>query len=390
MEIKDSIKNIIDDVIKWRRHLHKYPEVGYELENTVRFVCDRLDEMGIEYDTNVGSKCSVIAYLNKEKPGKCIAIRADMDALPVKELTNLEFKSTNNNMHACGHDAHTAGLLGVCKLLKEREAELNGRVKFIFQPAEELGTGSVGIIEKGVLDDVDEIIGIHVGMIYPEAEKGTMLFSKGSMMACMDKFTLKVKGQGAHGAYPHASKDPVVAAAHIIAGIQEILGREINPVEPAVVTIGSIHGGSAFNIIPEIVEIEGTVRAIKNETREYINNRVNEISSSIAKAFRCDTEYEFFYQPPPLVNDANVTTKLMEIAEGLYPGTVEEMKAPVMGGEDFAWYLEKIPGAFFFIQNPLEVDGKYWPHHNPKFDIDESYLDRGIVVMAEYAKEFLK
>lgn len=390
MEIKNSVNNIMKDVVEWRRYLHRHPETGFDLENTVRFVCEKLDEMRIEYETNVGSKCSIIAYINKGKNGKCIALRADMDALPVKEITNLEFSSENDNMHACGHDAHTAGLLGVCKLLKERENELNGSVKFIFQPAEEIGTGAIGIIEKGVLDNVDEIIGLHVGNIYPEGAKGNLVFKKGPMMASMDKFIIKVKGQGSHGAYPNLSKDPVVTASHIVAGIQEILGREINPVEPAVVTIGTIHGGSAFNIIPETVELTGTARAVNNETREYLHKRIGEIASNIAAAFRCETEYEFFYQPPPLINDENVTIKVMEVAKKLYPGTVEEMKAPVMGGEDFAWYLKKIPGTFFFLHNPLEIDGKVWPHHNPRFAIDEDYLDRGIAVMTEYVSEFLK
>ncbi|MDO5088534.1 MAG: M20 family metallopeptidase [Leptotrichiaceae bacterium] len=390
MEIKDSVKNMMKDVIEWRRYLHKHPETGFDLDNTVKFVCEKLDEMNIEYETDMGSRCSVIAYINRNKPGKCIAIRADMDALPIKEATDFDFKSENDNMHACGHDAHTAGLLCVCRLLKERENELNGRVKFIFQPAEEIGEGAKGIVEKGVIDDVDEIIGLHVGNIYPEGKKGNLIFTKGPMMACMDKFILRVKGQGAHGAYPHLSKDPIVTASHIIVGIQEILGREINPVEPAVVTIGSIKGGTAFNIIPEIVEIEGTVRAVNNDTRNYIKERVEQIASNIASAFRCETEYEFFYQPPPLINNEKVTTELMKLAEKLYPGNVEEMKSPVMGGEDFAWYLQKIPGAFFFVHNPLEIDGKVWAHHTPKFAIDEDYMDRGIVLMAEYAKEFLK
>ncbi|MDU2132927.1 MAG: M20 family metallopeptidase, partial [Finegoldia magna] len=307
---KEEAKKVLDEVIKNRRYLHENPEVGFDLSNTIKFVKEKLDEYGIEYRTDIG-KSAVIGYINPNK-GHTIALRADMDGLPVVEETGLEFQSKNGKMHACGHDAHTSMLLGVAKVLKQNEDKINGTVKLIFQPAEELGTGSKFLCEDGVMNDVDEIIGLHVGNISSEGSVGDMVFARGSMMACMDKFTIKVKGTGAHGAYPQASKDPVVIGAYIVTAIQEILSREIAATEPGVITIGVFKSGSAFNIIPNEAYLEGTVRAVTNENREFIQNRIKEVSEGIAKSFRANVEYEYFWQPPPVVNDEKIAGKLID------------------------------------------------------------------------------
>ncbi|MGI5087971.1 amidohydrolase, partial [Treponema denticola] len=342
----------------------------------------------IKYDRNA-AKSAVIGYIHGAEKGDVIALRADMDALPVCEATGLDFASKNSFMHACGHDAHTSILLGAAKVLNDLKGSFKGTVKLIFQPAEELGTGSVDICEKGILDDVKEIIGLHVGCISDEAKPGEFLFSKGSMMACMDKFSIKVKGVGAHGAYPSLSVDPVVIGSHIVVAIQEILGREVHPTEPAVITVGQFHSGSAFNIIPPEAYLEGTVRAVTNETRELIAKRIEEVASNIAKAFRGSIEYQFFRQPPPLINDAKVTDKAMGAAKELFPNDVKLMQRPVMGGEDFAWYLEKVPGSFIFLSTPSPIEGKVWPHHNPKFALDESQFYKGTALFVAYVMQEL-
>lgn len=385
---REEAKKVLDEVIKNRRYLHENPEVGFDLSNTITFVKEKLDEYGIEYRTDIG-KSAVIGYINPNK-GHTIALRADMDGLPVAEETGLEFQSKNGKMHACGHDAHTSMLLGVAKVLKQNEDKINGTVKLIFQPAEELGTGSKFLCEDGVMNDVDEIIGLHVGNISSEGSVGDLVFARGSMMACMDKFTIKVKGTGAHGAYPQASKDPVVIGAYIVTAIQEILSREIAATEPGVITIGVFKSGSAFNIIPNEAYLEGTVRAVTNENREFIQNRIKEVSEGIAKTFRANVEYEYFWQPPPVVNDEKIAGKLIDYAKELYPENVKELKKPVMGGEDFAWYLAEKPGAFFLLHNPLEIDGKCWAHHNSRFALEESEFEKGMAVMIAYVMNELK
>ncbi|MDO4662598.1 MAG: M20 family metallopeptidase [Tissierellia bacterium] len=377
-----EVEDNMDEVIENRRYLHKNPEIGFSLDNTISFVKKKLDEYGIDYRTDIG-KSAVVATINPGK-GRVIALRADMDALPIKEETGLEFQSENGNMHACGHDGHTSMLLGAAKILNNHKDEINGTVKLIFQPAEELGTGSKYLCEDGVMDDVDEIIGLHAGNITDEGPTGSMVFSKGSMMACMDKFTIEVKGVAAHGSTPQLSVDPVLVGSHIVVALQEIISREMDPRTPAVITTGIFKSGSAFNIIPEKAQLEGTVRAITDEDRKYIAKRIEEVSTTVAKAFRADVTYEYFWQPPPVVNDKHVAEKLMAVAKDLYPDNVIEMQKPVMGGEDFAWYLEEKPGSFFLLQNPLKIDGKVWPHHNSKFALDESQFGKGISVMVGY------
>lgn len=385
MNILDEAKNIENQVIEWRRYLHENPETGFDLSNTIDYVCKQLDGMGISYERDV-AKSSVIAKIEGNAEGKTIAFRADMDALPVKEETGLDFSSKNNCMHACGHDAHTAMLLGACKLINSFKEDLKGNVKFIFQPAEELGIGSLDIIEKGYIDGVDEIIGLHVGNLTTEGEtSGELFFSEGSMMACMDKFQITVKGKGAHGAYPAESVDPIVIASNIVMALQEIVSREILPTRPAVVSVCQVHAGTAFNVIPGEVQLEGTVRAVTNEDRDIIAKRIGEISKGIAEAYRGEVEYEFFWQPPPLVNNPEVARKIKETATKLFPDEVKDLKDPVMPGEDFAWYLEKVPGSFVFLFNPLEIDGQAWAHHNSRFAIDEDQLIKGYSLFAQYA-----
>lgn len=390
--IDDVIKSIMDEVITWRRDLHQIPEVGVELPQTSEYVCQQLKKMEIPYQKGVGLDSAIVAEIEGTKAGKgkTIALRADMDALPVKEETNLPFASQNGNMHACGHDAHTAILLGAAKALNEMKDEFSGKVVLLFQPGEEISAGAQPMIEAGCLEGVEGIIGLHVGNISSEGAPGTALFSTGPMMACLDQWTMTVNGVGAHGAYPHGSHDPVVMAGHIITSVQEIISRELNPVEPGVVTIGVVKGGTAYNVIPGSVYLEGTARAVNQKTREYIAKRIEEIAESIATAFRGNIEFHYEFGAPPLVNDKDFTLNVMESAKkAIGEEHVQLLDHPVMGGEDFAYYLEKVPGTFIFLSNPLAIDGECYPHHNSKFALDEQYFDRGIAIFVQSTLDFL-
>jgi amidohydrolase len=391
MDVRKLSQDVSNQVIEWRRFLHQIPEIGQYLPNTSKYVCEQLDKMGIEYKTGVGLESAIVATIHGKGEGRCIALRADMDALPVKEETGLTFASTNGYMHGCGHDAHTAILLGTIKALNQIKEHFNGKIKFLFQPAEEISAGAAPMIDGGALDGVDAIVGLHVGDISNEVGEGNALLNTGSMMACLDRFTLTVKGIGSHGAYPHLSKDPVVMSAHIITALQEIISRELDPVDPGVLTIGVVRGGSAYNVIPGEVFIEGTARAVNHKTREYIANRIGEVAQSIAKGFRSEVEYEYFHGAPPLVNDEKFTLKVFESAKkAIGEDKVHLIQKPVMGGEDFAFYLEKVPGTFIFLSTPLAIDGVQYPHHNCKFAINEEYFESGVAIFIQSALDFLQ
>lgn len=390
MDVLSEIKKVNDDLIKWRRHLHENPELGFDLENTCQFVSEKLDEFGIENHRNF--KGAVIGYINPESTGKVIALRGDMDALPVNEETGLEFASkVEGRMHACGHDAHTAQLLAAAKVLAEHKDEIDGKIMLIFQPAEELGTGSIEIADSEEFSKVDEVLGCHDGNLLAGdgVPKGALVFSKGPTMATMDKFTIDIKGRGAHGSQPENSIDPIVIASYIITSVQEIVAREISPLEPVVVSFGIINSGKAFNIIPETAHLEGTTRTLTPEIRDLVARRLGEIAEGIGKTFRAEISYEFFRLPPPVINDAEITEKMMTAAKKLFPEKVIELKKPIMGGEDFAFYLEKKPGAFFFLYNPLEIDGKVYAHHNPRFAMCEEFMHEVPAVMVQYVMDEL-
>lgn len=395
MDFKELQATISEDVINWRRDLHQIPETGTYLPKTAAYVKAVLDSLGVDYKDNVGLESAIVATVTGTGTGngKVIALRGDMDGLPVVEETGLPFASTNGNMHACGHDAHTSVLLGAVKALNGMKDQFGGTVKFLFQPAEEISAGAEPMVKAGCLKnpDVDYVLGLHVGNIAAEFPSGTFVFSKGSMMACLDRFTLKVKGKGSHGAFPHASKDTIVMASYVVTALQEIISREIEPAEPGVVTIGSFHGGSTYNVIPEEVLIEGTARAVTAETRDMLEKRIGEIASHVAQAFRGTVEYEYFRGAPPLVNDAQVTESVYQSAKALFgEDRVTFQNKPVMGGEDFAVYLQEVPGAFVFLANPLAIDGVTYPHHNPKFAIDDSILDQGVAFFVQSTLDLLK
>lgn len=372
-------------VIEWRHTLHQIPEVGFELHQTADYVKNVLSELGIAYKDNQGCACGILGLIKGEKPGKTLAIRSDMDALAIVEETGLPFASKNGNMHACGHDAHMSILLGIAKLLMENRDKLCGEVRLIFQPAEELGTGSEKMIAAGVLDGVDEIIGFHVGALCDDPRNGVLFFHKSALMATMDRFKITVKGKGAHGSAPERSIDPIMVASEIVCALQNIISREVSPTEPCVISVCKFTSGTAFNIIPDTAELEGTTRVFDEGVREYIEKRIGEVAENVALGLRATISYEYLRQPPPLINDSLVTEKVYNCAKQLYPNDVEMMSKGIMTGEDFAYYVKDVPGTYFLLQNVMPIDGVKYSNHNCKFALDESVMDKIIATSVAYA-----
>ena len=389
IDILQEVKKIEPDIISWRRDLHQIPELALELPNTVKYIKEKLDEMGIEYKTLVNGN-AIVGIIEGGQEGKTIALRADMDALPIKEETNLPFASSNGCMHACGHDAHAAMLLGTAKILNENKENLNGNVKLFFQPGEEYPGGALPMIEEGAMDNVDAVIGLHAGSIFKDVEKGKIAVSYGPMMASMDRIFIKIKGKGSHAAYPELSIDPISTAAEVISALQRVISREIKAIDPAVLSITRINGGFNQNIIPDEVELEGTVRTVNNETRQLIARRIEEITKGITAAMRADYEVQYDFKYPPLINSEEFTNFFVNSAKKIIDEKdIFEMKYPVMGGEDMAYFLEKAPGTFFFLSNPNEIDGVIYPHHNSKFDVDESLFYKGTALFIQTVFDYL-
>ena len=391
--------DISESIIAWRRELHKIPEPGIHTPETQAFICAELDKMGIPYKKDIGGNgCTgVVAIIEGKgtKSKKVFAIRADCDGLPIKEETGLPFASTNNNMHACGHDAHTAIALGTAKILSENADKLEGCVKLIFQPGEEgneiMPGGAKRMLDHGALmaPRPDVITGLHVGMVAPGTKPGTFNYRKTALMASMDKFTIKVCGIGSHGAYPHKSVDPIAISAQIISAVQTIVSREFSAFTPIVISFGSIHAGTAFNIIPAECTLTGTVRALKSEVRETLARRIEEIAKAVAGGMRGSIEFDFTWEgSPPLVNNPEVTEEFRKVAEQLFPGEVFEMAEPVMGGEDMSFFLNEVPGTYFFLSTCDPEKHKYY-HHNSKFDIDDGLIWKGTALFTAMAFKWL-
>jgi len=389
--IANEVKDIQEDIVKWRRDLHQIPEVGLEVPKTAGYIAERLKEMGIEHKNNVGGH-GVIGLIKGNGEGKTILLGADMDALAIKEETGLPFASTNGNMHACGHDSHAAMLLGAAKVLNKHRDSFKGNIKLLFQPGEEGPGGAKPMIEDGAMENpkVDAALALHIGVIFKEVETGQVGVSYGNIMACLDRFKIKIIGKGCHGAMPNQGVDPITIAGQVISSIQTIVSREIKPTCPAVVTIGTLHAGTAYNIIPDFVEIEGTARALDQETRERIAASIESIVAGITKGMHGDYEYIYTFGYPPVVNDAEFTKGFVESAKKIVgEKDILELKEPTMGGEDMSYYLEMVPGTFFFLGGINEKKGITYPHHNSKFDLDEDVFWRGSALLAQGAIDWL-
>ena len=379
--IIDLVKQKEAKIIQIRRDLHQIPELQLSLPKTVDYVCRQLDALQIPYHKLVDGNAIVALIEGKEK-GKCIAIRADMDALPIKENTGLSFSSKHEGcMHACGHDGHMAMALGACMVLKELSSEFKGCVKILFQPGEEFPGGALPMIEEGCMENpkVDAVIGLHAGYIYPGLERGKLGACCGAFFAAADKFNITVKGKGAHGAYPHLSVDPIPIACEIVSGLQKIISRELPPTSNALISVCQIHSGTSYNIIPDEVFIEGTVRVTDENVRKFTAKRMAEIASGIAESYRAEAKTDYDFKYPVLVNDKAFTEFFVKnTKEILGEDSIEEITIPTMGAEDMAYFLQKAPGTFFLLSNPVihEV-GTIYPNHSDKFGMDESLFYKG-------------
>lgn len=428
MTALEVAKKIKGQIVAWRREVHQKPELGLETPMAEALIAGALADMELEVRTGIGGH-GVVGLLRGEgrqgsgaeeaatgaavgavseavtgaaagavsgaasrmAPVKTFAIRADMDALPVTEETGLPFASKiPGRMHACGHDAHVAMLLGAAKILSDMKDSVQGNVKFIFQPGEEGPGGARPMILDGALKNprVDAIIGAHVGCLW-DAGLGQLGITPGPMMAATDRFSVKVKGKGGHGAAPHLSVDPVVIAAQIAMSLQTIVSREVSPVSPAVVTIGIIKAGTAANIIPDDCVMNGTVRYLDKELASFIPGRVREICEGIASAMRGSATVEYTHGHPPLVNNPEMTDLVKKAAASIVGvENVVDVK-PSMGGEDMALFLNEVPGAYFALGTANPEKGTDFPNHHPKFDVDEAVLHLGSAVFAQVAMDFL-
>jgi len=370
MNIRKEIITIKDSIIKWRRDFHEYPELAFKEHRTGDVILKELRSMGMEPKERVG-KTGVTADL-QFGDGPMIGLRADMDALPIKETSGLDFSSKNEGvMHACGHDGHMAMLLGAAKVLSDNERSYNGSIRFIFQPAEEGEGGARYMIDDGCLDGVDEIYGIHVWNYQPVGEVGV---KDGPVLAAADMFDIKIKGIGGHGAAPQGTVDAVVVASHLVQAFQTIVSRNTNPLESTVVSIGKINGGHNFNIIADEVSLSGTARAYTENNRNLIKQRMKEIIDGISKTYDAEILLDYKDGYPPTINHPEPTKKVLQAATQVVG---DNAAAPYlsMGGEDFAYYLQKKPGCFFFVGSaPNEKELFGTPHHCSHFNMDEKAL----------------
>lgn len=393
MDFKQQAKEISEDIIRWRRELHRIPEVDLELTKTSQYVQQVLKHMGIDYKT-YPDHSGIVAVLGRST-GKVIALRADMDGLPVKEEHVFAYASTNGNMHACGHDAHMAILLGAIKIIKENEHLLNGQVKFIFQPGEENLLGAKLMVEQGVLENpkVDALLSLHVGSLGGNVKNGDIIVGRRNVFAASRLIEIKIVGKGGHASTPHLAVDPIVIGAEIIQSMQQIVSREVKPGIPAVVAITNFKSGrDTYNIIPETAEMMGGIRTADLETWEYVTKRVEDVVTGIAAAKNARGIFTAFQGTPPVINDKVVTQKFLESAcKILSVENIHDMETMNMGGEDVAYYFAKVPGCYFFLNNPNTADdGEIYPHHNSKFDVDDSIIYIGTALFCQATFDFLK
>lgn len=376
---------ISEDLIEWRRDFHMHPEVGFDVHRTAGIVADELEKMGYKVKRGVG-KTGVVAEIGEG--GKLVAIRADMDALPLQELNDFEFKSTiENKMHACGHDSHTAMALGAARILAKEK--LSGRVRFLFQPCEESAdaegkSGAVRMAEEGAMEGVDYVIAQHVD---PTSPVGTIAINAGPTSGGVDSWFGTIKGKGGHGAYPHASIDPFVLLAHVITALNAIISRRLDPFAPAVVSIGSVQGGFTENVIPDSIKITGTLRFTTPEVQKQIHAEITR-AFEVTKTLGGDYDLKIEIGAPPMINNQEVSDMIKSVGTDLLgENNVEQIKKS-LGAEDFGSFMERAPGAMYTLGVQKKGHENYYLHH-PQFDLDERSLPIGTAVLAETAMRFL-
>jgi amidohydrolase len=386
IKIRPEVKQIADTIIAIRRDIHQHPELSFKEFRTAKCVEEKLLKLGLSVKIGVG-KTGVVGDLIGELDGPKIALRADMDALPIQETGDVSYKSVNKGvMHACGHDGHVAMLLGAVEVLSAQKHKIKGKVRFIFQPAEEGEGGAKFMIEDGVLKGVDQIYGVH---LWNYQESGTIGVKPGPIMAAADGFIITINGKGGHGAAPQGTQDAVIISAHLIQAFQTIVSRNTNPIESTVVTVGKINGGYNFNIIADKVILEGTTRAYTEENRQLIKSRMTDIIKGTEKSFNCTIELDYKDGYPPTINDNDCAKIVLDSAKKIVGDKAGEPYLS-MGGEDFSYFLNEKPGAFFFVGSaPKDREPMSTPHHCSHFDIDEDSLLVGSSLFVQIIDDLL-
>ena len=353
-----------------RRDFHQHPELSFHEERTAGIVAQTLRELGLEAQTGVG-KTGVVGLLEGAHDGPTVLVRADMDALPIQEENETPYTSqTPNVMHACGHDAHTSIALAVAELLSAQREQMHGRVKFVFQPAEEVGRGAEKMIADGVLENPkpDVALGLHV---WNETPVGTIALVDGPMMAAAGDFSIQVHGRGGHGALPHEARDPIVAASQIVTALQTVISRDISPLDVAVLSVTEFKAGDSFNVIPPSAKLRGTIRAFEKATIALLSERLRLVAENVAEAFGCRAEVEVAQITLPVVNAAEVNARLLEAFARVAPNVQIVRRYRTMAAEDMSYFLDAVPGTFFFVGSANAAKGLDYPHHHPRFDIDD-------------------
>ena len=382
--IANEARAIQDWIVELRRRLHQRPELQYEEVETSRLVRETLDELAIPYRANVAETGVVATIGSAAEP--CVALRADMDALPIQEEADVPFRSEiDGKMHACGHDCHTAMLLGAARLLKGRESDLGGTVKLVFQPAEEGGAGGRRMREEGALENptVQRIFALHV---WPVADTGSITARTGTFLAASAALEIIVRGTGGHAAMPHLTNDPIATGAKIITELQTLISRELDPLAAGVISITAIHGGETFNVIPPELRMQGTLRGLTMDQLRQLQRRIEEVAVQIALANRCTATVEFPGEDyPPIVNDGRCWQMAREIGTELLGSENVLESPPIMVGEDFAYYTEVVPGCFVGLGVRNESIGAEHSWHHPKFKVDEDALPTGAALHTAFA-----
>jgi len=387
-QIRLEIRNLQPQLVQWRRQLHQYPELGFQEQITATAIAEKLAAWGIPHQTGI-AKTGIVATVEGRGSGPVLAIRADMDALPVQEENDVPYRSRHaGKMHACGHDGHVAIALGTAKYLADRPQNFRGTVKFIFQPAEEGPGGAKPMIEAGVLKnpDVDAIVGLHLWNNLP---LGILGVRSGALMAAVECFRCTVLGKGGHGALPHQTIDSVLVAAQIVTALQAIVARNVNPIDSAVVTVGTLEAGTALNVIADTARMSGTVRYFNPELEGFVRERIEATIAGICQSHSACYELDYWKLYPPTINDAGMADLVREIALAVVEtpaGVAPECQT--MGGEDMSYFLQEVPGCYFFLGTANPEKGLAYPHHHPRFDFDETALGMGVEMFARCVEKF--
>jgi amidohydrolase len=383
-----EVEALREQMITWRRDFHQHPELAFEEIRTSNIVADHLSNLGMEVQRGVG-QTGVIGVLEGAHDGPTVLVRADMDALPIHEANQTPYVSTvPNHMHACGHDAHTSIAMTVAQILADRREHLAGRVKFIFQPAEEIGAGAKAMIEDGALENpaADVAVGLHVWNNLPV---GQIAVTDGPAMAGARSFHITIKGRGGHAAVPNQTRDPVMAAAHIMTMAQTIVSRNVDPMQGAVVSFTQMDGGDAFNVIPDEVKLTGTIRVFEDDVLDMVVDRFETIVDQVAMAMQCQSEITYRHVLPPLVNNPGVAQRLRDGFRSINSDVqiVDDLRT--MGSEDMGRFLAAVPGVYFFVGSANSEQGLDFPHHHPQFDIDERALVIGASLLTSAVADYV-